>query len=244
MAQSHPRPRRQALGPQEHQSLATGRQMHQDGREAARVPEEARRGHQAPQLIGQGGSSKPHPESRPRACRRMSGRGSRGAERARSLAGGRLPSPRHLAPPPHPTPAEPRGPLPHISDPAWDRGRFRRFFVWELGRLWRDPASQGQGCGPVAAGHIPALRTPRPAPRAGRAPGRARLCPHRPCRFPSAFPETQGHETQLPGADSFPCLHVSCPSSEPSADLGGLASACRAQLEHGVKATARCSARP
>lgn len=149
-------------------------------------------------------------------------------------------SPHPLAPPP----AEPRGPPPHISDPAWDRGRFRRFFVWELGRLWRDPASQGQGCGPVAAGHIPALRTPRPAPRAGRAPGRERLCPHRPCRFPSAFPETQGQETQLPGADSFPCLHVSCPSSEPSADLGGLASACRAQLEHGVKATARCSARP
>lgn len=59
----------------------------------ASVPEEAMRGHQAPQLIGQGGSSKPHPESRPRACRRMSGRGSRGAERARSLAGGRLPSP-------------------------------------------------------------------------------------------------------------------------------------------------------
>lgn len=104
MAQSHPRPRRQALGPQEHQSLATGRQMHQDGREVASVPEEAMRGHQAPQLIGQGGSSKPHPESRPRACRRISGRGSRGAERARSLAGGRLPSPRHLAPPPHPTP--------------------------------------------------------------------------------------------------------------------------------------------
>lgn len=85
--------------------------MHQDGREAARVPEEARRGHQAPQLIGQGGSSKPHPESRPRACRRMSGRGSRGAERARSLAGGRLPSPRHLAPPPRPTPrGAPRSP--------------------------------------------------------------------------------------------------------------------------------------
>lgn len=241
MAQSHPRPRRQALGPQEHQSLATGRQMRQDGREVASVPEEAMRGHQAPQLIGQGGSSKPHPESRPRACRRMSGRGSRGAERARSLAGGRLPSPRHLAPPPHPTPrGAPRTSASHFRPCL---GPWALSEVLRLG-AGRDPASQGQGCGPVAAGHIPALRTPRPAPRAGRAPGRGRLCPRRPCRFPSAFPETQGHETQLPGADSFPCLHVSCPSSEPSADLGGLASACRAQLEHGVKATARCSARP
>lgn len=140
MAQSHPRPRRQALGPQEHQSLATGRQMHQDGREAARVPEEAMRGHQAPQLIGQGGSSKPHPESRPRACRRMSGRGSRGAERARSLAGGRLPSPRHLAPPPHPTPrGAPRTSASHF------RPCLGPWALSEVLRLGAGPAMAGPG---------------------------------------------------------------------------------------------------
>lgn len=140
MAQSHPRPRRQALGPQEHQSLATGRQMRQDGREAARVPEEAMRGHQAPQLIGQGGSSKPHPESRPRACRRMSGRGSRGAERARSLAGGRLPSPRHLAPPPHPTPrGAPRTSASHF------RPCLGPWALSEVLRLGAGPAMAGPG---------------------------------------------------------------------------------------------------
>lgn len=140
MAQSHPRPRRQALGPQEHQSLATGRQMRQDGREAAKVPEEAMRGHQAPQLIGQGGSSKPHPESRPRACRRMSGRGSRGAERARSLAGGRLPSPRHLAPPPHPTPrGAPRTSASHF------RPCLGPWALSEVLRLGAGPAMAGPG---------------------------------------------------------------------------------------------------
>lgn len=218
--------------------------MHQDGREAASVREEAMRGHQAPQLIGQGGSNKPHPESRPRACRRMSGRGSRGAEPARSLAGGRLPSPRHLAPPPHPTPrGAPRTSASHF------RPCLGPWALSEVLRLGAGPAMAGpglprSGLRPSCRGsHSRSAHSPPRPPRWTRS-GRARLCPHRPCRFPSAFPETQGHETQLPGADSFPCLHVSCPSSEPSADLGGLASACRAQLEHGVKATARCSARP
>lgn len=71
----------------------------------------------------------------------------------------------HPATSPHPLtppPAEPRGPPPHISDPAWDRGRFRRFFVWELGGT-RPPKVRAAAQLPRVTFPLCALPAPPPA---------------------------------------------------------------------------------